>query len=389
MAVYNGLVRYLTPEERVKVEKSLEELPEKERCMSLFLKAIGEGSWDALPPRYSEYGLLAVKTGQMAIEAFAMVQTYWQMQEAHRDKESIERVSLFDSKAREMIGQTMRIVNTKGVLLTDFWVGCLIEKMRQAPKCQQSIWIVPDIQRSECWGLTLSLRIYTETGMNIFSRLPNGKRMIAPFTLVQELLNLAFGTNAVRLRPALGSSPLEGIRDNGIRGERDVAFGYPLVPLPAMAHEVGTPHSDFTEHDLLYHSYIASCVPQELRVTFIEISDIALKYLAEAKDSLTQEKLTTLRARCIDMECNRFRMDVRGGRSLNELFWRQLYDYHPLIRVFLNDEEKKKAFFTEITQLLKTKPLLQDGPYATFAKVLQESNHEQINTLAIISQLWT
>ena len=112
------------------------------------------------------------------------------------------------------------------------------------------------------------------------------QEMIPSITMMQALLDSAFGEEAHRVNPVIGSSTVDDIRLGGIGCYRDYAIPFPGIPLPTSADGFPAPTiAVFQRHDK-YHLERASLLTNADKDLYIAMGDALRVQQNRYNDSL-------------------------------------------------------------------------------------------------------
>ena len=181
---------------------------------------------------------------------------------------------LFDQEGQpikaswEAIAETLRKSNEKGVIFrfdVDHIIKTMQEKLATVRPVEALFWHYP-IAESSVPTVTDAIR---SAGVWALSRFAD-QEMVPGISTRQALLDAAFGKEAHRINPVIGTSSVADIRNGGSGRYRDFALPFPDIPLPKKADGIPAPFIiDFLIHDY-YHL---------LRVGLLANEDVDL-YLA-------------------------------------------------------------------------------------------------------------
>ena len=181
---------------------------------------------------------------------------------------------LFDQEGQpikaswEAIAETLRKSNEKGVIFrfdVDHIIETMQEKLATVRPVEALFWHYP-IAESSVPTVTDAIR---SAGVWALSRFAD-QEMVPGISTRQALLDAAFGKEAHRINPVIGTSSVADIRNGGSGRYRDFALPFPDIPLPKKADGIPAPFIiDFLIHDY-YHL---------LRVGLLANEDVDL-YLA-------------------------------------------------------------------------------------------------------------
>lgn len=138
--------------------------------------------------------------------------------------------------------------------------------------------------------------------------LPNGSREVRACRIFPstKMADVFYGMKGGHCRFVFRFGVGECLRDNGLNGERDIALYNPYQGHPERADGYVALLDLFTSHDLCYHAYIVSCIPEAHQKLFIEIGDL---FVPKTRSS---DPLAWFFARrCYDLECVPYRIDQR------------------------------------------------------------------------------
>lgn len=117
------------------------------------------------------------------------------------------------------------------------------------------------------------------------------QEMIPSITMMQALLDSAFGEEAHRINPVIGSSTVNDIRLGGVGCYRDYAIPFPGIPLPKSADGFPAPTiAVFQRHDK-YHLERASLLTNADKDLYIAMGDALQAQQNRYNDSLLALKL--------------------------------------------------------------------------------------------------
>ena len=154
--------------------------------------------------------------------------------------------------------------------------------------------------------------------------------MMPSLTLVQVACKQLGG----HVTPVIRLGASASLRQNGLRGERDISLRSKFVETPETADGNKAPYEEFTGHDF-YHVQILSTIPKELQRASIGVAD-RLRELGYAKDADFLE----------DMEFNfpsnctsdQDRLDfISSLLSQKRVYRKDPYELPPIIQTLLLD----------------------------------------------------
>lgn len=323
-------------------------------------------------PEYPFYALAALKDGHLSALEFCTVMEYWTLGKYHSRSEietvpifkdgmvnneadsilkEIFLPTKIDGNMQDLVSQyqgqgdqsLLEFATDPKPFLTDEQFSQFYKELQKLKNSEQRLFVVSDLQRNqeeiikyleeyakqlgseelsndernqrmkeamEKNGPSISHTIHS-VGLFNFTRFSkDGKKMrvFLPASMVQILLKVKYGENAVTITPTLGVSSSKAQQKNGLNDTRDVALPFPGLELPKKADDVLTYQDyDFTYHDEIYHTILASAVPSEHRKAFIKISD-ALRELQDDKELAEIKPFVRMfRNRLIDMEHSSYR----------------------------------------------------------------------------------
>ena len=158
--------------------------------------------------------------------------------------------------------------------------------------------------------ISIARQIQKGPGINIFSRIGNGWRMIPTFSLVQTFLNIKFAENAVILRPRIGYATHQDLEQNGKSQTREVSVPYPGICYHEADYYPIFRDDEMMYHDAVYHGWMASQIPQKFQRGFIIIADILKEMKNQAMSPYEDDLLQHLYERFIDMEVPSFHIGI-------------------------------------------------------------------------------
>ena len=430
-STYKEMTRRLSVEEKSALEEKLKTLPKKEEHILALIQALESQNWDASilhNADYPYYALEALKRGNdLSPTQFATLQLFWQGTQSY-GHHAMRTIFLFNpdgsinQEARSLIRETLHLVGVHyqlielvdGIslmelaktvrddndllekvkeyldkinttyLLSEGQIDLLFEKLRALPKSEQQFFIVPDkegkylpILEDQLLGRstthTITQEINFATGLNVFSRLEGPAVMIPSFGLMQAYLEVRNGQDAVQMNPVLGLSSLGDLRQNALEGKRDFALHHPAASLPNTADNFSAPGVDFEKHDF-YHAQLSSSIPPFYKRLFIQCADMIENQVHQERGflSFNRESMQHLHDRFIDMEVSNFRLEMRRGRTLNDLFWGQIYNQFAINEVLapaMMDPEKAEGLSIDFARQLPFQKEIMDGPKGALATV--------------------
>ena len=400
---YQEVICRLTEKEKTRLDFLLSTLDKTDENINELMQAIKEN------PTYKEdffrssdwplYSLIALKRGLIDEYQFGTLQLYWSIGQYHGNYCDVQIIPLFtpdgenNPEAVEQIKTTFsggdapsfhRIpVKKDAQFLTDEQFKKFLDEMKAMPSSEKQFFLVPDMQQTGNTTNTVSQRIH-DVGINVFSRILEVHRRIIPsLAMMQTILKVKFGDQAVKINPVLGLSSVEQLKNSR---QRDMALHFPGVKLPEDADYFPAPWYDFTYHDF-YHAILVSGVPAHFRSKLLAIADAAYNEAsAFSPDSSEHQTLASIAETLIDMEISEFRSDFAGTEFQTDesKFWMQFktifhkscmnspyakYDLHTAI-----------VFFQKVAQRLI---LDKEGEECglTLAS-LEKANKEQMQFLA-------
>jgi Leucine-rich repeat (LRR) protein len=285
--------------------------------------------------------MLDPKHGQAQV---ATILNFWAALRYHGNPSDLQTISVFDSKAAELIKQTLK--NASYPTVTPFLEGAkfeeFIQKMGLLPASEQRFLLVPDIQgdlplpliarmnKGDVYQATIS-QATKSTGINVFNRLNDqgrSLRMIPSAGMMQAFLDAQYGSDAVVIKPRTYLSTLSHVMDTRLNDTCDMMVPTPddagNSRCPSTADGYQAPWYDFPYHDF-YHSITTSTVGKIYRRVGItaakEIRAFAKKVKAQEKAGINQ-----LAVGFIDMEYYHFHHFLKAdGRFSPECaFWQTI-----------------------------------------------------------------
>lgn len=225
-------------------------------------------------------------------------------------KGTVKEVPLFlkDGKinpiARQMMLQTVSPPGEDSLnypILTKEEVEKWFEAMRSLPASEQRFLVGKDPEEP-----TIMDVLYNGVQFNLFNQLQckdDTYRFYPSTGMVKTLFGIPKGSQNIKLVYRFGAG--RTLRNNGLRGERDITLRNPYQLTPKKADYFAAPGAEYTSHDLVYHAYIVNFVPLEEQRLFIELGDIF------AKEATNNHDLNYYIAdRFYDMECALYRPEL-------------------------------------------------------------------------------
>ncbi len=403
--VYEEIVRRATPKERKALETKLSSLPKIEETIKSLLSALEKGDWDDeifKNKDFSYYALEAVRRGQLSQNDYGTVQIFWEITQMHPDASSRKKVPIFhpdgtvNEEAKTLILKTLKHDITdknQPCLLSPHQIDQLFKKIKELPKVQQQIWVVPHVNEPIIEG------IFTP----ILAELGWFDMMVAPMGVMQAFLDTAFGENAVKINPVHGLSTWKDIRQSHLDGKRDYAIHSPLIELPENADGKKARWFYFGKHDF-YHALLVSSVPMVYRKFFVECYDIIQRLLKTADP----DKGSGI----IDMEVIHFFDNFSFKKeSPEDVFWVQLADLinatavkeqfyklfkepnftfptpEQLSQITVEAESEKMFYVNQLVSHLPPLPEIQEGARAIYQKVKDNQYSYPFDQLKILEAL--
>lgn len=235
---------------------------------------------------------------------------YWALRQEYKPQE-IEIIPLFlnngdiNPLAQNSILQTFK--SEQLPFCTEKHCEILFEMMKTAPESEQFFFAV---NYKECPQKTTpssfdNTNTITEElrklGFNIFDRyrMKNEEKcMIASLSMMQILLNITTGKQAILFAPTIGLSTDNDIKNNGIYDTREMGTPFEGVDLPDIADGAKIRFKyEFWKHDF-YHGFVASMAPSSHRKVFIKFAKVLKKTSLKMNLELKNEIIRRL----IDME---------------------------------------------------------------------------------------
>ena len=369
-ASYQEMVARLKKDELQALTTKMDHLTDKDCCIeqlcsSLSSCTLNDEIFTATNLPY--YALEAFRLHHINEYQFGTLQLLWSIGQCHNGFDEMQVIPLFtqdgqpNSDAIKMIQHTLDgfipitiSIHERLRFLTDDELVRFIDEMKKLPISEQRFFVVPEIQYPYS---TISHNIRTSTGINIFNALAGGYRMIPSLGMMQTILNVKYGLNAVKINPVLGVSTLSQLEKEDAR---DMAVPYPGVFLPDAADHYAAPWYEFSYHDF-YHAILCSGFPKVYRqlmfaVASLAVNEINVKHLQSG--TTTKRTYQAFRFAALDMETSNFRSE----RSListygpEALFWLEI---HALaLKVFNNpclaqfDVKTVENFYQKIAHML-------------------------------------
>lgn len=284
--------------------------------------------------------LLAFHDNKITGEQFTTLMTYWSaFSQLPPDEIVIKPIfgedGEVDPDVKEWIEETVGLeLGEKSTLHAQ--LETFFNKMKDKPKSEQSFLFIAtdsyldakarlDGERAEKEAQVTSKSIQellsnTEdtvctaitkgAGFNVLHEFVHSRafyRMIPSLGMMQTMLEAQGNKTTVIITPVIGLSTVEDIRENGLKGTREMALPFPGVELPITADFFSAPLDiDFIYHDF-YHSMVANAVPDEWRKKFVDVADAIVELRQEEQDDEVGKFLEELYERMIDMEHAFFR----------------------------------------------------------------------------------
>lgn len=246
--------------------------------------------------------VLAHLSGKISADQLATM-FYWRSAyKLYSDKNVVQEIPLFlkDGRinpfARTIIAKTVAPVGKGKIpILTNQEIEKWFYLMKRQPASEQRLLLGPQLKI-----FTVMDAIF-RADANLFNRIKHkGKnyRLFPTMGMVKTLFAMHKDAQDIRLVYRFGAS--HSVRNNGLRGERDITLRNPYQLTPKKADYFPAPWADYTSHDLLFHAYIANFVPLEHQRLFVELGDMFAK---EANHYLAD--------RFYDMECDSYRPEFQ------------------------------------------------------------------------------
>lgn len=369
------LLRRVTPEERASIDEKLSSLTKIEPNIKRLYDALESQNWndeiftDENVPYYAleAVGLEEGHPHKLNIGQFATLMSFWR---ACQDIEDLEPIALFDDqgqinpKAEKYLRESMR-ENGVGPYLTDSQIHQLFDEMAKLPKSEQQFFLS---SYAVSYDKDYVLSRVGEVGIHLFSLTEKRRRFVPSFGLMQTFLRVKFGPDAVDMKPVLGLSSQDDIRNNGLNGERDMAIHFPGIFLPDMADGYKAPGFDFTYHDF-YHAFVSSAAPQKIRSLFIHIADLILQFKSSA-NQVDKIDIASLADKFIDLDLNSFVPERREENyTINDLFWTWI---NSLFSKQAIEKDLSQKILMAIIEQLPLIPETMEGPKKAFEKINQK-----------------
>ncbi len=327
-------------------------------------------------------GLLDPQHGQ---KQAATLLNCWAALQYHGSWTSIESMSIFDSRAEELIKSTLSLSDPfegEPFLAGDKF-NLFMEKMRALPLSEQHFLLVPDVQGSgeEFSKDTISQSIKA-AGINVFNRVNvDGVdlRMVPSVGMMQAFLEAQYGDDAVEIKPRIYLSTLRHIYDTRLTDTCDMMIPSPDQEgknrCPSTADGFEAPWYDFPYHDF-YHSILTSAVGSTYRKVGILASDLIQDY-AKTAPAQDQEGLGQLAESMIDMEYPEFHHYIENTLECGKehVFWIEISVQIAMQKYkFLRVEEGKRE---GIVYPSKIYPISEESELGVFHSLYHSFVHEK------------
>lgn len=311
---------------------------------------------------FDYYLLIALQKGDISIEQFTSCQMIKAAQQETPDKQA-KAVDLFlengeiNPEVRKLIEATTQTPDQYNTNLQDSskkpaankeQIDAFFKAMRSKPKSEQKLYIMKD---TKDWTnaekfvnsmkefpntgilpdydlMTISQSVKIEGLFNLFGSIRSDKTMLVPsFTMMQTMLDVIAGKNALQMRPTMGETTDKDIHKDIPKAQRDFAVPMKGFELPKTADGLTASPYDFMFHDF-YHSYLASHILPNHREAFFELACDVLEIIKEEKDPKLLEYFGWAFESIIDLELSLYRPEVATREIAElapaELFWHSM-----------------------------------------------------------------
>lgn len=196
-----------------------------------------------------------------------------------------------DKEAWEAIAQTLQKSNDSKKSVFNYDIKDVIKKMQMALKAacplEAGFWHYDMAEPGQKPNIADATRMLGSWALSGYAN----QEMIPSITMMQALLDSAYGEEAHRFNPVIGSSTVDDIRLGGIGCYRDYAIPFPGIPLPKSADGFPAPTIDvFQRHDK-YHLERASLLTNADKDLYIAMGDALQAQQNRYDDSFLALKL--------------------------------------------------------------------------------------------------
>ena len=392
---FDAVTRYLPDKDKI-VSQALS----RRRQINVLVALLKDGDWSQIVLHYrsNHWGFLAYdalgafKSGKISMEQFSTLIFRWSL-EKDFPEEAIEVIPLFNPdgsinlEARENIRQTLKKIEGVGSLLgfsvdvvSDEHLELFYKRMKRVPQSERYFFQFGTPPRSKFNAIeakaqsqnqtrTITQEVTESAEFNVFNAFRRfdiedenlaWRRMCASLSMMQQMLYAYKGDMAVKIVPVIGLSTVEDIVNNGLMGTREMAIPFPAVLIPKSADEVIAPTDfDFWNHDF-YHAFVASHVPSDVRVGFINFAKMVKDFSGSIVDDPEfKMAFDVYFERIIDMEASLFRNSAIPKseaflRSITFSFMNVFPRLNPRLDKKLDDLDFLEEFQHRLHPLLKS-----------------------------------
>lgn len=354
---------------RIEAVANKAETPKK---LAELINLLNKGPMNAIGPLFQNADIddlvvLAHLSGSITDGQLASV-FYWKS--AYKlcsdQKALMKEVPLFlkDGKinpsARSMMRVTVQPVNDLHLpLLTNEEIEKWFEVMRSFPPSEQRLLAGP---RPETF--TIMDAIY-DADVNIFNRIAikikdntTSYHLFPSMGMVTTLFGMV--KDSQNIRPVYRFGATHSLRENGLRGERDILLRNPYQLTPKTADYLKAPWALSTSHDALFHLLLVNFVLRSHQRLFIELGDMLAKEAAD-KDDIQGY----IADRFYDMECMAYRLDHRATRELSPVLRFSFSCWRHIVQAFERRQKAQETAFkgnpTEKEEFCKKLSLSQNA----------------------------
>lgn len=317
---------------------------------------LSKGDWNCILRNYSKTpdelaydGLKAYYDGFVSTEQFATLLSVRSLLIEFRGvklstQQMFEEDGSVNPVAKAIISGTVLptgVAKAHAPFLNEKQLEMFFEQMRQQPASEKVLFFVkmdpydstnlnPGTMRDILFkkSKTVTKEITMFMGFNVFHQFKHQEeffRLVPSLTMMQKFLEVyARAGHAIKITPVIGLSSMEDIYNNIVNNTRDMGFSFPGVQLPQEADHMAAPYSaDFTAHDF-YHAFVASDIPEHLRLAYKEYADILKSVQQEFNASSEVYKfINFLYERIIDMEHSIFRQNLTSSNDSKYLYGKE------------------------------------------------------------------
>ena len=302
--VFNEVVRRIKPDIQIKISEKISQVPKSQlekivQCCRDPALILNDYHDFFTSDEFPYVNLRAFRDGEITVNEFATLASLHGIYKENREENEfflMKFEALFDKNGKpnkeawEAIEETLHKSNRTVLSVFEYDVADVIKKMqvelKTASPLEAGFWHYDMPVPSEEFTIADSVRRLGSWALSGYAK----QEMIPSITMIQALIDSAFGKEAHRINPVIGGSSVDDIRSGSIGCFRDFALPFPDVPLPKRADYLSAPKTDvFQKHDI-YHLKRASLLTNEDKDLYIKIGDALQKQKERYESAISMLK---------------------------------------------------------------------------------------------------